>query len=175
MIKIDIVKAAFDDLHQLNIICRETFYESFSGENTEVDMQSYLEETFSPQNLTAELMDENTQIYFAKHQNEILGYLKLNFGNAQTHLKDDTAIQIERLYIKKENQNQNIGQNLLDKAIEIAKFHEKKLIWLGVWEKNFGAIKFYQRNGFTAFGNYIFTLGKDKQQDILMKLVLSSI
>ncbi|MEM9391391.1 MAG: GNAT family N-acetyltransferase, partial [Bacteroidota bacterium] len=42
-------------------------------------------------------------------------------------------------------------------------------IWLGVWEYNTDAIRFYERLGFTPFGQHSFILGSDHQTDILMK------
>lgn len=40
---------------------------------------------------------------------------------------------------------------------------------LGVWEHNHRALRFYEKNGFIAFGTHIFQLGNDQQTDILMK------
>ena len=65
---------------------------------------------------------------------------------------------------------QKIGQILLNKAIEIGKKKNLEFLWLGVWEKNHRAIKFYEKNGFKVFGKHKFVLGKDVQTDLLMKL-----
>lgn len=172
MLKISIEKVSLAEIDELQEIGRQTFYESFSEENTDEDMNRYLDATFSIPKLTEQVMDKYSEIYFAKFQDEVIGYLKLNFGKSQIHLQDETAIQIERLYLKKENQNKNVGQLLLDKAIEIAQFKRKNYVWLGVWEQNLRAIAFYKRNGFIEFDHYIFTLGTDKQRDIMMKLSL---
>lgn len=172
MLKISIEKANLTDLPQLQKIASETFFESFSAENTDEDMQTYLARNFSTEKLILELNDQNSDIYFAVFEQKVIGYLKLNFRESQSHLQDDDAIQIERLYISKEYQNKNVGQFLLEKAIEIAKNADKAYVWLGVWTENIRAIKFYKRNNFSEFGNYIFMLGKDEQQDILMKLLL---
>lgn len=61
---------------------------------------------------------------------------------------------------------------MYEKAITLSKEKNVKYVWLGVWEQNQRAIKFYQKNGFRVFDKHIFTLGEDKQTDILMKLVL---
>ena len=45
-------------------------------------------------------------------------------------------------------------------------------IWLGVWEKNTKAIRFYKKNGFIEFDKHIFNLGNDEQTDIMMKFRL---
>ena len=45
-------------------------------------------------------------------------------------------------------------------------------VWLGVWEQNPRAIRFYEKNGFVPFDTHVFILGEDKQTDILMKKIL---
>jgi len=45
-------------------------------------------------------------------------------------------------------------------------------VWLGVWEENPRAIKFYKKNGFVEFDKHTFVLGEDEQTDILMKKIL---
>jgi ribosomal protein S18 acetylase RimI-like enzyme len=45
-------------------------------------------------------------------------------------------------------------------------------LWLGVWEKNEPAIRFYEKNGFKKFSKHIFKLGNDEQTDLLLKKTL---
>jgi ribosomal protein S18 acetylase RimI-like enzyme len=103
---------------------------------------------------------------------KIIGYLKINFGLAQTDFKEDDSIEIERIYVLSEFHGKEVGKKLLDKALEISKEKKAKTLWLGVWEKNYKAIRFYLKNGFVEFGNHPFILGDDIQTDILMKLQL---
>ena len=58
----------------------------------------------------------------------------------------------------------------MDLAINKAKEKEKSRVWLGVWENNTKAIKFYKRNGFHKIGTHHFVLGNEKQVDWLMAL-----
>lgn len=174
MKNIEIIKITKIDIDQLQKIGRETFYETFSESNTEENMRNYLETGFSIDKITTELNDENAEFYFAKIENNVIGYLKLNFGASQTELKSDKAIEIERIYVLKEYHGQKVGQILYDKAIEIAKKKNAEFIWLGVWEENPRAINFYKKNGFIEFDKHIFKLGDDEQTDIMMKLNLQS-
>ncbi|MDQ2855211.1 MAG: GNAT family N-acetyltransferase, partial [Acidobacteriota bacterium] len=41
-------------------------------------------------------------------------------------------------------------------------------LWLGVWEHNGRARAFYRKWKFVEFGEHIFQLGEDPQNDILM-------
>ena len=171
---VQISKIKKDEILQLQEIGRQTFYETFSESNTEENMKSYLEDGFSIDKITNELNDENAEFYFAKIDDKIIGYLKLNFGQSQTELKDDKALEIERIYVLKEFHAKKVGQILYDKAIEIAKQKNADYVWLGVWEENPRAINFYKKNGFVEFDKHIFKLGEDEQTDIMMKLKLTN-
>jgi len=171
---IEIKKISLKEIDQLQKIGRQTFQETFSESNSEENMKSYLEEGFSNEKLTAELEDENSEFYFAMLDNKVIGYLKINFGESQTELKDNKALEIERIYVAKEFHGKSVGQLLYDKAIDIAKQKISEYVWLGVWEENQRAINFYKKNGFVEFDKHIFKLGNDEQTDIMMKLKLTN-
>ena len=171
---IEIRKVTINDLDQLQKIGRQTFYETFASGNTEDNMNKYLDESFSDTKLTTELSDNNAEFYFATLDNNVIGYLKINFGKSQTELQDEKAVEIERIYVLKEYHGKNIGQLLYDKAINIARQKNADYVWLGVWEENPRAINFYKKNGFVEFDKHIFKLGNDEQTDIMMKLKLTN-
>ncbi len=172
MQNIQILRVTSNEIKQLQKIGRQTFQETFSASNSEENMKSYLEEGFSSEKLITELNDINAEFYFAKLDNEVIGYLKLNFGESQTELKDNKALEIERIYVSKEFHGKNVGQLIYRKAIEIAITKNVNYVWLGVWEENLRAINFYKKNGFVEFDKHIFKLGNDEQTDIMMKLIL---
>ncbi|HEY1872444.1 MAG TPA: GNAT family N-acetyltransferase, partial [Chitinophagaceae bacterium] len=118
------------------------------------------------------LNNENSGFYFATLDNNAIGYLKLNFGQSQTELKDDNSLEIERIYVLKGFHGKNVGQLLYEKAIQIARQRNADYIWLGVWEENSRAINFYKKNGFVQFDKHIFRLGNDEQTDTMMRLKL---
>ena len=166
---IEIRPVSSSDLDALQAIGLHTFRESFSAQNTRENMDRYLSEAFRPEKLRAELAEENSRFYFALVDGEIAGYLKINMGAAQTELKDEKAIEIERIYVLKQFQGQRIGQALFEKAVEVARSAGAGYVWLGVWEKNTKAIGFYERNGFAEFDRHPFRLGDDVQTDIMMR------
>jgi len=173
MNNVAIRKATIEDLDQLQKVCISTFIETYGSVNTKENMKNYLSENFSTENLQKELTDENTVFYLSILEGEIIGYLKLNFGPSQTDIKDEKAIEIERIYVSKAFQRLGIGKLFYDKTLDVAKEKRLDYIWLGVWEKNPKAIKFYEKNGFAEFDKHVFMLGDDKQTDIMMKLQLN--
>jgi len=157
----------------LQQIGRQTFSETFAESNTAENMAKYLEEAYSHEKLSAELNNTNSFFYFAMLDEKVIGYLKLNMGLSQTELKDNDAIEIERIYVLKDFHGKKVGQLLFDKAIEVAKAQDVAYVWLGVWEENKRALHFYTKNGFVEFDQHVFVLGDEAQTDIMMKLELN--
>lgn len=166
---IKISKASIEAVETLQQIGRTTFFETFAPSNTEADMKKYLDENFNPEKLTAELNHPDSEFYIAWEAQSPIGYLKINTGQAQTELQDENSLEIERIYVLSAYHGKKVGQLLYEKALEVAGLLKKSSIWLGVWEENPRAIKFYTKNGFVAFGQHIFKMGDDEQIDIMMK------
>lgn len=165
-------QAVLADWQLLQQIGSKTFYETFAQSNTEEDMQKYLNENFSEKKVKDLLTDVHTRIYLALQDETPIGYLKINFGPSQTELQDDNALEVERIYVQKQWQGKGLAKELFEQAMSLARKSNIQYVWLGVWEHNPRAIRFYEKNGFVAFDKHIFKLGNDEQTDILMKLVL---
>lgn len=170
---ITLKKVTIAELEDLQQIGRTTFREAFASGNTETDLANYLAAHFSIRHLREELENPESVFYFAKTANQIIGYLKINTGQAQTEQKGGNALEIERIYVLKAFYGKKVGQLLLQKALEIAHKGTFDFVWLGVWEKNLRAIQFYKKNGFVIFDQHLFQLGSDIQTDLLMKLQLN--
>ena len=170
----DLRKISAAEVFELQNISRTTFRDTFAEHNSEEDLNHYLDEQLSIHKLSEELNNPYSTFYFASENEKIVGYLKLNFSTAQTELIDEKAFEIERIYILKEYFGKGLGQFLLNNAIIIGKKMQPSYIWLGVWEKNSRAIRFYEKNGFEVFSSHLFTLGNDVQTDLLMKLEINN-
>jgi len=168
------VTLAESDINQLQQIGRQTFYETFAATNSEQNMTLYLGEGFAPDKLRAELQHPNSTFYFAEQAGRVIGYLKVNTGPAQKEQQADNALEVERIYVLQEFHGQLVGQLLYEQALALARQAQVDYVWLGVWEDNQRAIRFYQKNGFVAFDKHVFMLGEDIQTDILMKRPLPS-
>jgi len=173
MTNIVIRKIKLVNISELQAISRQTFFETFGEHNTASDMQTYLNNNLSIDKLKDELSNLNSEFYFAVHYDKVIGYIKINHREAQTEIMNKSSLEIERIYVLKEFQGKKVGQILYEKAIDLANQTKVDYVWLGVWEKNQRAIKFYKKNGFVAFDKHIFKLGKDEQTDILMQLKLN--
>jgi len=157
------------DYKTIQTIGKQTFQETFADSNSEENMENYLSESFSDEKIIGELENTDSLFFIAEEGDHVIGYLKLNTGNAQTELQDTEALEIERIYVSSSHHGKKVGQLLYEKAVETAVLKGKDSIWLGVWEENKRAMRFYEKNGFAPFNKHIFKMGDDKQTDIMMR------
>lgn len=167
--KLVIRKCTIDDLVALREISYKTYNETFKDSNTTSNMKNYLDKAFNINKMREELLNVNSQFYFIYVNEELSGYLKLNESTAQTEIDDSDSIEVERIYVLKKFHNKALGSALMTKAIEIAGELKKKYIWLGVWENNYKAMRFYKKNGFYIIGQHSFFMGDDEQTDLIMR------
>ena len=170
MSDIKIRKIKLSELHILQHLSKTTFLEAYADNNTKENMRLYLATSFSQEQLLKELNQAKSEFYFAEMENKIVAYLKLNHGKAQTEQHNFKGLEVERIYVLQAFQRQKIGLALLKKATQIAQNKALDYVWLGVWEENVKARKFYEKNGFAAFGKHIFRFGTENQTDIMMRI-----
>ncbi|WP_413512322.1 GNAT family N-acetyltransferase [Myroides odoratus] len=157
------------EVHLLQEISIKTFIETFAVYNKKEDMDKYITENLSIETLIQELDQEESMFYFVNLGQITIGYLKLNTGTAQTEHLLLNSLEIERIYVHQAYHGKKIGQILLEQALQVAQNLKVTSVWLGVWERNQRAIRFYEKNGFKVFDQHQFQLGDDLQTDWMMK------
>ena len=163
---------AENDLQTLVDISISTFISAFEKHNNPEDFKAYMKKAFSQEQLREELLNPNVRFYFVYKDASLVGYYKLNAQNAQTEPLGNDSIEIERIYVLEQFQGQQIGKEMLYNIIQLAKQEQMAFIWLGVWEMNTAAIRFYERHGFVKFNSHPYYVGSDKQTDWMMRLDL---
>lgn len=144
-------KVEMADVEVLAKIAKQTFRETFAYDNTEEQLQEYFEEAYSLKTLSTELGNPDSETYFIMHEEEIAGFLKVNWGSAQTERELEDAFEIQRLYVLQKFQGFGLGKQLFEFALELATKNSFSWAWLGVWEHNTKAQAFYNRYGFEKF------------------------
>jgi len=162
-------KCTIADIRTLVQISLKTFVDAFEKDNDPVDFKSYTDTAFAESTLTEQLINPHSSFYFLYVDEQLAGYFKLNEYDAQSELKTAHTMELERIYVLKDLQGRHLGAYMLRQATRIAFNLQKKQLWLGVWQKNGSAIRFYEKHGFTKFDTHPYYVGKDKQTDWLMR------
>ncbi|GMQ24890.1 GNAT family N-acetyltransferase [Algoriphagus sp. oki45] len=167
---ISIRKAIPSDLADLLHMARTAFLQAFTAGNKPENVEAYLAEAFTLNQFEKELANPASTFFVAEYKGEIIGYTKVNQVPAQADIHDPESLEIARLYVLEEHLGSGLGKRLLDTAIDFAKQNRKKYLWLGVWEHNPRAIRFYEKNGLRIFGSHPFPFGDEIQTDYLMRI-----
>lgn len=157
------------DVDTLLQISRKIFDDSFGQLNKPENMNAYMDKAFTRDKLLAELMNPLSEFYFLFVDDNVAGYLKLNKFGAQSDLNDTESLEIERIYVDQEYQGQGLGARMIEATKQRARELQLRYIWLGVWEKNPAAVRFYERHGFAIFSSHPFVFGDEVQTDLLMR------
>lgn len=162
-----------EDVSILKALATRTYTHSFAHKNKPGVLETYVESAFAKAHLEKQLSAPYSYWYFIKENDTIVGYLKLNTGQAQTEFEQEDGLEIERIYIDVPYLNQGFGKKAIDFSISEARKLEKNYIWLGVWEENPDAIRFYKKCGFKITGTHPYDMIAEIQTDYIMQYQLT--
>lgn len=166
---ISIKHANISDAAFIADMSRQTFYETFIDSNKKEDMDKFMSEQFTREELIREVGAKGNTFLLAYIDDKPVGYVRMREGKVRSEFEGKSSIEVARIYALKTAIGTGVGKALMQKCIEIAYEYNKQIIWLGVWEKNERAISFYKKFGFEKFATHKFVLGNDIQTDWLMK------
>ncbi len=166
---IKISRVTIQDINTLQDLSIVTFSETFGKQNPPKDLELYLDKAFNRRQLTQEINDPHSSFYFISHGMLPIGYIKWKNANIPEYSSLGEALEVERLYVRKDYQRLGLGKYLLDFAYVEAQHAHKDYLWLSVWEYNPTAYGFYKNQGYVEYGSRHFHLGDLVQTDLIMK------
>jgi diamine N-acetyltransferase len=169
--EIKIRQAVPEDAELLTDLAYTTFWDAFHDhpKNAPHDLEAYMQEAFSVEHIRSELEDAESVLLVGEMNGELAGYAKLIFESTEPDIIAEWPVELSRLYSHQKFLGRGVGQALMDACFARAKETGRDVIWLGVWEYNPRAQRFYEKNGFRLVGKHTFLLGSDPQTDLLMQ------
>ena len=163
------------EIADLEIICAlgvTTFYEAYFLQDDSLDLAKYILESFSLEQIGRELTDGNSTFLIAEFEEKAVGYAKLRENSLAECLRGANAVEIQRIYILERFKGKGVGNALMEKCFGEARRKNYEAVWLGVWERNLLAQKFYQKYGFVKVGELTFPYGESVGINHVLKLDL---
>lgn len=171
MTPLTIRQATVEDARVLTDLAYTTFWDAFAHhpKNAPDDLNHYMRQAFNQDQITVELSDAKNIFLIAELDEEAAGYSKIVIDNIEPGITAERPVELSRLYSHQKHLGQGVGQSLMDACFERGRAEDRDVMWLGVWEYNPRAQRFYEKNGFRVVGSHVFLLGKDPQTDLLMQ------
>lgn len=167
--RLSIRRATEDDATLIANLSARTFRDSFGFYNDPEDMQRYITLNFSLDKIETELGDPTSTFLLAHKDGEPIGYAMLRDSKKPDYVKGTKPIELVRIYVTQNHIGKGYGSALMKSCIEEAKLAGYKTIWLGVWEENHRATRFYKKWDFIKVGFHDFILGSNVQNDLILE------
>ncbi|MCL3777238.1 MULTISPECIES: GNAT family N-acetyltransferase [unclassified Actinomyces] len=165
--------ATREDLPALRALSIETFCQTFARLYTPEDLEAFLAETYSEAALTALLDDPAHRFLLCEEEDDgaatAVGYVLAGPCDLEHEDVRPGDGEVKRLYLRRTHQGGGRGAALMDAAMQWLLADGPRVLWLGVWEDNVGAQRFYQRFGFTQAGEHVFLVGAHEDRDLVYR------
>jgi ribosomal protein S18 acetylase RimI-like enzyme len=156
----------------VSVLGAVTFYEAYFEQDAPADLANYIHESFNLDKICAEIEDVNSAFFIIYLNNHAVGYAKLREDSTVDCVANETSIELQRIYMVERVFGKGIGERLLKHCLEFAKRKGFKTLWLGVWEENRRAQRFYEKHGFRRVGTLTFPYGETVGINFVLEKVL---
>ena len=161
-------RATVADAATLTALGRRTYSDTFAADNTPEDVAQFLDSAYSTELQTRELADPALTYLVVESDNGMIAFALIRKGKANPCVDDPGAIEVQRFYVDRSSHGTGVAQQLMTACVDFAESCGAETLFLGVWERNARALRFYEKHGFRAVGAQIFRVGSDDQTDIVM-------
>ena len=161
-----------DDAAALAAMGAATFLEAFGDHpgNRRSDVEEYVAVAYAVEKVARDLAHpaESTVLAESAGAGELVGFASLWQGPRADGVVGDRPVELRRLYVAAGRRGAALGSTLMAWALDEARRLRGDVVWLGVWEHNPAAQRFYRRWGFEKVGETGFRLGPTPQTDWVM-------
>jgi diamine N-acetyltransferase len=153
-------QAGADDAEAISRIGGMTFASAYGAIVRPEDMAGYVQNMFEPSRIATEIGQGDAHYFIGETSGGVVGYAKTACTLPPETMPRSHLIELVRLYLDDRHYGQGIGEALLKLAAEQAATAGFTGMWLRVWQKNTGAIRFYMRHGFHSVGSEPYLIGE---------------
>lgn len=158
-------RAREQDAAELSVFAERVFVEAFGAQNDPIDLHLYTSEAFTPARQRDEIEAADRAVLLADCEGQLAGYAMVRMHATHTLVQSQAPMELQRFYVDAAWHGRGIAQTLMDAVVQEAQTQGADTLWLGVWELNPRAIRFYEKQGFMDVGFHEFLLGHDLQRD----------
>jgi GNAT superfamily N-acetyltransferase len=162
-------RATTADAAALSALAERTFRATFGPDNTAADMDLHCARSFSPELQRRELANPAVATWLVEDADgSAVAYAQAHRGSAPPGVGGERPLELLRFYVDAEWHGRGLAAALMETVLEHARETGADVLWLGVWEHNPRAMRFYAKHGFAICGEQVFVLGSDPQRDLVM-------
>lgn len=148
-----------EDAAELAQLAATAFWDTYRDIDDPEDIASYVAEHFSADEMAAVMRGAGTTTLVAEVNGELAGYAILKWSDVPPCVAGPQAIELARFYLAQRFIGQKHGLRLMQAVHAEARLQGAQTLWLGVYDRNLRAVRFYERFGFANVGGKEFLFG----------------
>lgn len=157
------------DAEALAAIGATTFAETFAHLYPPHDLRAFLGDAYSVEATLKHLADPRSAAWLMESDGRAIGHALVGPCKLPHPAVTPQCGELKRIYVLKACQGGGRGTRLLSPALAWLEREGPRGVWLGVWSKNHGAQRLYERLGFEKVGEYEFLVGETRDHDFIMR------
>ena len=166
--RMEIRVATVADAAAIAAIAERVFVRAFGPDNTPENLAAYVPTAFGEAVQRRELEDPSCVYLLAYVDGALAAFALLRVGATDAAVHGDAPVEIQRFYVDHDFHGRGVAAHLMEACVATAQERGGHTLWLGTWEKNARAIRFYEKCGFTDVGSHPFVMGSEVQTDRVM-------
>ncbi|MCB0076063.1 MAG: GNAT family N-acetyltransferase [Anaerolineales bacterium] len=145
------------DLATLTSLAVTTWRDAFGPSMDAAEVAAHCAAHLSSAHVAAWLRDD-VVLVAERRGARLVGYAHLGASTMRYAGQTAQSAELRRLYVQRSAQNGGIGSALIEASLRQPLLRNADAIYLQVWEQNRGAIRLYERHGFTVVDRFRYTL-----------------
>jgi ribosomal protein S18 acetylase RimI-like enzyme len=148
---------------------RETFSATFGALYPVADLKAFIAQSYGESLQAAEVADPDTHNRLALDGARIVGAAKLGAFKLPIAPNCAHPLELHRLYVAEDAKGAGVADALMSWALDRARRRGAEAVYLGVYQSNERAQRFYARHGFEIVGDYLFEVGATRDPEWIMR------
>ncbi|HEY9236064.1 MAG TPA: GNAT family N-acetyltransferase [Phenylobacterium sp.] len=148
-----------------------TFSDTFAHLYAPEDLEAFLADAYSLKRTGADLANPAKALWLVEAGGEAIGYALAGPCDLPHPEVTPACGELKRFYLLKDWQGVGVGGRLFAEVMAWLEREGPRDIWIGVWSENFGAQRFYGREGFSKVGEYGFRVGRTVDREFILRRV----
>jgi GNAT superfamily N-acetyltransferase len=157
------------DAEILARIGAQTFTDTFAHLYPPSDLEVFLSEAYSLERTKSALEDPRKGAWLVELDGEAIGYAQAGPCDLPHPEVTPQCGELKRFYFRKAWQGRGLGGRLFATVMDWLVEDGPRNVWIGVWSENFGAQRFYERQGFKKVGEYGFRVGQTVDHEFILR------
>jgi len=161
-------RATIADLDVVTALSARTYRDAYASMVDPVDLERHIADDLAADRIGALLGSPACTFLLLEEDGRPIGYAIVREGPAPSCVTEPKPVEIVRFYLEQHVIGKGNGSRLMRACLDHAREVGAESIWLGVWERNERACRFYERSGFRTVGVHPIVFAGKTYEDLVM-------